>query len=165
MASYVVMMPPDDGRGEDALFVRDGFAPLALVLPVVWFLWHRLWLWAAAFLVIAIVANVMMERDGLFYAGLALSVCASFFAGLEAQALRVAARERQGWRVAAVIDAPDAGAAEAMFFASPHLAAAPAPAEAETIGPHRVSQRPLPQAPLGPRRSPAQGIFEWNGGR
>ena len=54
MASYVVMVPPA-GQGNrpdlDAAFVRDGFAFLAFFLPVLWLLWHRLWVEAVAALV------------------------------------------------------------------------------------------------------------------
>lgn len=47
MASFVVMRAKDNSAVDDVHFVRDGFAVFALALPLVWLVWHRLWLQAA----------------------------------------------------------------------------------------------------------------------
>ena len=50
MASFVVMEPPLDRATRDELIVRDGFHWLGFFLPLLWFLWHRLWIEAAVVL-------------------------------------------------------------------------------------------------------------------
>ena len=156
MKTFLVMIPPGgDPQGERTLFLRDGFAFLALVLPVVWLLFHRLWLWALAFLAIAIAENWLMASDGWFLTGFALSAASALFAGLEGNRLRMERLERQGWTVAAVIDAETLDDAEAFYFADRQ-------ASPEVI-PQEVPQPTPPSAPLRPAES--FGLFEWNGVR
>lgn len=154
MASYVVLTPPGgDASGERTLFIRDGFAFLALVLPIFWFLWHRLWLAALLFVAIVLATNLLMASEGWYWTGFALSLAASLIAGLEGQQMRIAKRERQGWSLDAVIEADDLATAEALYFAERPATTAP-PAEAV---------RPVPAMPR--RRDDRFGLFEWNGGR
>ena len=47
MAIYVVMEPPaarPNEASDGAVFMRDGFSLLALLVPPLWLLWHRLWI-------------------------------------------------------------------------------------------------------------------------
>ena len=60
MARFLVLSQHGDKQGENIIFVRDGFRPLAFVLPVFWLLWNRLWLQAA----------LMFALTGLVAAGL-----------------------------------------------------------------------------------------------
>jgi len=66
-------------RDGDVAVVREGFAWLALPVPLVWALWHRLWWWAlAAFLVqgligAAIAAEWLAPAEGSLI-GVGLSV-------------------------------------------------------------------------------------------
>ncbi len=95
MASYVVMVPPA-GQGSrpefDAAFVRDGFAFLAFFLPVLWLLWHRLWLEALAALVLTVGIAVAGNLAGFVGAPL-LSLLVSIYFGVEAGALRIVGLE------------------------------------------------------------------------
>jgi hypothetical protein len=47
MAQFLVFKDRTVSRGDGVTFVHDGFRPFALVLPLIWLLWHRLWLQAA----------------------------------------------------------------------------------------------------------------------
>ncbi|WP_099867058.1 DUF2628 domain-containing protein [Pararhizobium haloflavum] len=158
MASYVVLKPPGgDPAGEDAVFIRDGFAFLALVLPIVWFLWHRLWLWALVFIALAIATSMMMMTDDWYAAGFALSVATSLLAALEGQNLRIGKHLSKGWEQVAVIAADDVGTAEAVYFAG-HESYAPA------VQASPPAARPS-EAPRTRRKPGTYGLFEWNGER
>jgi hypothetical protein len=166
MASFVVLTPPEgDASGDRTLFVRDSFSIVAFLLPFAWFLWHRLWLWALAFLAIAIGANVLSAQDGWFHVGLAVSVVSSFFAGLEARSIRIGRLDAAGWQQVAVIDADDLVTAEQIYFAACAMPTTtttrqmPAPDE-----PGAPSRRPYSQRAQA-RGDDAFGLFEWNGGR
>lgn len=153
MASYVVMAPPEgDPEGTETRFVRDGFAFFALVLPFMWFLWHRLWLWALAFLGLAVASHLLMSADGWDAAGLAMWLAASLLAGLEGQNMRIRYWERRGWICEAVLEAGDAASAEAIYFESSRRARPAAPSAAA-------------MAPPPPRDDGTFGLFEWNAGR
>jgi Protein of unknown function (DUF2628) len=111
MASYVVLEPADDRTGAQAIFIRDAFAPFAVVLPVVWLLWHRLWIEAGVALIVMLAATAALEWLGLAQlAGLAAFLIGLYVA-LEGSALRIFAARRRDFTEKAVIDAaslPDA---------------------------------------------------------
>jgi hypothetical protein len=48
MASFVVMSDQGESPQADIRFIRDDFSVISFAAPVVWLLWHRLWLHAAA---------------------------------------------------------------------------------------------------------------------
>ena len=116
MAVYVVMEPP--GRAPDTaatVFVRDGFAWVAFLVPPLWLLWHRLWIEAAlAFVAIGLLA-ALGEIAGLGLAGALLSFLVMLYVGLEGQALRIAALGRRGWRQAGVVIADDLDDADTRY--------------------------------------------------
>jgi Protein of unknown function (DUF2628) len=112
MASYVVMEPAHDRTGEQAVFIRDAFAPLAVVLPVVWLLWHKLWIEAGVALIAMLGATAALEWLGLApLAGLAAFLIGLYVA-LEGSALRIFAARRRGFAEKAVIDAASEADAE-----------------------------------------------------
>ncbi|MET0597144.1 MAG: DUF2628 domain-containing protein [Mesorhizobium sp.] len=132
MASYVVMVPPA-GQGNrpdlDAAFVRDGFAFLAFFLPVLWLLWHRLWVEAVAALVLTVGIALAGNLVGFVGAPL-LSLLVSIYFGLEAGALRISGLRRRGWREAAVVEADSREDAETRYLmeqTAAGAAAVPAP--------------------------------------
>ena len=47
MARYLVLNDSSVPRGDGVAFVRDGFHTFAFFVPLIWLLWHRLWLQAA----------------------------------------------------------------------------------------------------------------------
>ena len=60
MATYVVMDGGRGGASADTQLVRDGFSIIAFIAPVIWLLWHRLWIEAA----LALAASVAMAALG-----------------------------------------------------------------------------------------------------
>jgi Protein of unknown function (DUF2628) len=116
MASYVAMEPADDRTGEQAIFIKDAFAPFAVVLPVVWLLWHRLWIEAGAALIVMLAATAALESLGLAeLAGLAAFLIGLYVA-LEGSALKIFAARRRGFAEKAVIDAASVADAEEHYF-------------------------------------------------
>lgn len=112
MASYVVMEPAGDRTGESAVYIRDAFAPLAVILPVVWLLWHRLWIEAVLTLVAMMGISAALDWLGASQlAGLA-ALLTGLYVALEGSALRMAAARRKGFTEKAVIDAASRDEAE-----------------------------------------------------
>lgn len=78
MRIYTVHAPPADGPGEAPdrtrlVFVKDGIAWLALFVPVLWILWHRLWLtllWFVAFALVVAWIGRLFGDDLATVAGL-----------------------------------------------------------------------------------------------
>jgi hypothetical protein len=174
MASFVVMKPPVPASdGQDVRFIRDGFSFWALILPFFWLLWHRLWIAAAAYAVIALVlAGVDAEGwgPGLWAASAAITLLVA----LEGQNLRVAALHAKGWTTDAVVDAETLSDAEALYFGH-HVAPDPAVVD-DTTPSHLTTQthverhaawrrRQAAQQPLRPQGASDHGIFDWYGGR
>jgi hypothetical protein len=120
MASYVVLTPPDTGRfHERAVLIRDGFAFWALVAPVIWLLWFRLWFQAAIVLLasvaVALLTNGWPDWDPVFLIG---SLLVSIYVALEGNAMRIAKKERQDWTVQDVVVAPNRAIAEEIYFSA-----------------------------------------------
>ncbi len=157
MTAYVVLIPPraraDD---EDVVLVRDGWAWLAFIAPVLWFAFHRMWLWAAGFLALGLVLSVAADRFGWQLAAAAVGVLANLWAGLEAGALRIDHLRRAGWTEGDVVVAPGRQSAEDIHFANVALAGtAPAPAA-------MMPARPVPSRG---GEGPALGLFDHDGDR
>ncbi|MER9655317.1 DUF2628 domain-containing protein [Mesorhizobium sp. M0152] len=106
MAAYVVMEPP--GRSEKvdaAALVRDGFTWFGLLVPPLWFAWHRMWIEAALVFLVMVLLSMLGEGLGLGLAGSLLSLLVSLYVGLEGQGLRIAALRRRGWHEWGVVEA------------------------------------------------------------
>ncbi|WP_269933187.1 DUF2628 domain-containing protein [Aminobacter sp. HY435] len=151
MAIHVVMEPPASaGRSasEGAVFVRDGFYFFGFIMPVLWLLWHRLWLEAIVTLAATLALAGLSEWAGLTLAAPLLPLLISLYVGLEGGTLRIAALRRAGWREWGVIEADSTEDAEARyFFADGHVEAQP---EATTIAASPVAARAQsPGAALG----------------
>jgi hypothetical protein len=110
MASYVVFETPG-GRNSPVL-VRDSFRWPAFLLPLLWFLWHRLWIEAFAVLAVTVGIVAVAETSGLTAVLAALVLLLSLALGFEAPALRMAALRRRGWKEKSVVDAENREEAE-----------------------------------------------------
>ena len=117
MASFVVMEPPLDRAPRDERIVRDGFHWLGFFLPLLWFLWHRLWIEAAVVLALMLGLSVLSSQSGWSMAATVLSLAMALFVGLEGSALRIAALRRRGWREWGVVEAENARDAETRYLA------------------------------------------------
>ncbi len=161
MAAYVFLSPPArtvDGV-EDTVAVRDGFAFLAFLVPVLWFAFHRMWLWAAGFLALGVVLAVAADRTGWQGSALLLGLLANIWAGLEAGTARVSHLKRNGWIEADVVVAPGRQAAEDIHFAN---AAARGDAAGAPSAPAWPAARPRPR---DDDDGPALGLFDHEGDR
>ena len=163
MATFVIMEPPRGvpsvaGRDAGPVFVRDGFAVVAFLVPLAWLLWHRLWIEAAVALAATVLLGVLGEMAGFGAGAGLLSLLVSIFAGLEGQALRIAALRRRGWTDAGIADADTLEDAEARYFAG-DLEPFPEPAQAapQPVPPVQVAARPA--------HGPALGLFAYPGKR
>jgi hypothetical protein len=129
MAVYTVLEPPPSGDdlrdAERVAFVRDGFSWLAFLFPLLWLLWHRMWL----VLVLWIAVVVLVEWGASFLGGPAPLVAALAIAvvvGFEANNLRRWTLERRGWQFAGVVAGTDRSDCERRFFAGRAGGLAPA---------------------------------------
>ncbi|MCT8989152.1 DUF2628 domain-containing protein [Chelativorans sp. SCAU2101] len=119
MTSYLVMEPPRAGpvKAEEALIIRDGFSLTAFLFPLIWFLWHRMWLEALAFLALVLVIGAVGSfTEGDIFTPI-VSVLLAILIGLEAPALRAAALRRRGWTDWGVVEGANHAEAELRYAA------------------------------------------------
>lgn len=124
MAIFAAMIPPGVRPSrlshEDAdriVFIKDGFSWPALILPILWILWHRLWLVLLGYLAAAVAVEAAALTAGGPWAAISGVMFAILF-GLEANNLRRWTLERRGWTFAAAMAGADRDEAEARFFAA-----------------------------------------------
>jgi hypothetical protein len=141
MAGYVVYTRP--GRKlDDVILVRDGFAWGAFVFSVVWCLWHRMWLAAAAVLFVLGMIGLAARLWGLGETAESVAtLAAGLILGFEASEIRRLSLLQRGYREAGVIAARSIDEAEIRYFASAQFGEPPAPQSAA---------KPPPQAPHDP---------------
>ncbi|GHD17279.1 DUF2628 domain-containing protein [Tianweitania populi] len=122
MAVFVVLEPDvsDLSQAQDrAVLVRDGFSFWAFLLPVVWLLFHWLWIEALAALALMVAAGALATQFGGHpLLGLSLSLLTQLYFGLEARNLRINAMRRCGWRVWGPVEAVNSREAELRYAAS-----------------------------------------------
>tara|TARA_Y100000588_G_scaffold221599_1_gene235515 strand:- start:961 stop:1362 length:402 start_codon:yes stop_codon:yes gene_type:complete len=104
--------------------VREGFSWFALGLPLIWALWHRLWLVALALVIGAVAFNMvvaLLELGGPYVlivgGGLLLWI------GFEANDFRRWLLRRNGWFDAGVVSGRDRDEAEWRYHLSRQAAA------------------------------------------
>lgn len=150
MTVYSVYEPPVQApdlaeRADRLAFVREGFAWPALLVPLLWLIYYRMWI-ESIFLVLIYVALQLafgLDAQGqtLFsWASVAIAVLFAF----EANDLRAASLERRGYRLVGVASGRDRTEAERRFF----LAWLPQQAKASR-GPER-GQEPRHEGEAGP---------------
>lgn len=99
------------------VFVRDGFYLWAMIVPVIWMLYHRLWLALIGYIVLSVAMALVLSRLGVS-SGTAFIAFAmvSILIGLEAASLRRRKFSGRKWRQLDVVVADDEEAAERRFF-------------------------------------------------
>jgi len=118
MKAFTVHMPPDlagDAAAERAAFVKDGFCWPALFIPVLWLLWHRLWLVLIAYLVAVTALGALQIIAGESAATLILIVFAFYFAA-EANNARRWSLSRRSWTPAGEAFGRSRDEAELRYF-------------------------------------------------
>jgi hypothetical protein len=118
MASYVVLEPEglnEATKTETTVFVRDGFAYFALVIPFFWLLSKRLWL--EAFVVLAATLAIGSAASSQFAPAVPFLIfLVSVLVALEGNNWQIAKLRRLGFVEKAVIDADDLSEAEIRYF-------------------------------------------------
>lgn len=89
----------------------------ALIFPIIWLVWNRLWFWLAVYVLLSIFFILLTNMQVPIIVSL-LSIIPGLFLFLEGSALITSKLERQGWQFAGVVDAPDVEIAEYKFLAS-----------------------------------------------
>ncbi len=152
MAIYVVMEPSTSAvkkASESAVFIRDGFYFFGFISPVVWMIWHRLWVLAAVTFVVTIILSMVGEWAGIIAGVPLLSLLISFYIGIEGGVLRVSALRCAGWRQWGVIEANTIDDAEIRYLDALNDVASEHQPSAVAIS-HSISSRPKPScAALG----------------
>lgn len=120
MRTFTVHANASLPRAEDHVrFVKEGLARWAIVSPVLWFLYHRMWWEGAAYFGLSILiavagAAVGFQENLTVLLGLGLQLLAA----LEANDLRRLALARKGYQTIAIAHGADEEEAEARFFAN-----------------------------------------------
>jgi len=118
MRYYSVHTPPDDPQSPERFaFIKDGFSWPAFFVPILWILWHRLWLalvWYIVF-VLLVAWTGRLTTEGTAFA---VAILGSLLLGLEGNNLRRLAVEGRGWGEIGSSFGRNIGEAEARFFTS-----------------------------------------------
>ncbi len=122
MTIYTVYIPPQTSENAgnqhlDAVLIPDAPSLMALILPLFWLLWHRLW-WPVLFYVLLTITFLLLLPTSLNVIAAFLTIFPGVFLFLEGQELRRKKLERRGWTLAATIEEQDVGAAEYRYFHS-----------------------------------------------
>ncbi len=118
MASYIVMSDRGEKPEENIRFVQDGFSIVAFVVPVIWLLWHRLWLHAAlCFAAFGVCAALVAWSGNPIWMGMSgvASVLISLLVALEGGEWLRASLAQDGYRELDLIPARNSRQAEEYF--------------------------------------------------
>ena len=115
---YYSVHAPEDERDdpERFLFVKDGFSWPAFFVPILWLLWHRLWLalvWYVVFILVVAWAGRLLNEDIAFIT----AVLGSILFALEANNIRRLALAGRGFTEVGSSFGKNADEAEVRFFA------------------------------------------------
>jgi hypothetical protein len=119
---YSVYEPPTEApdlaeRADRLAFVKEGFSWLALLVPLLWLLYYRMWI---EFILLVLVYVGLQLAFGTDPQGQTLAGWASLAIGVlfafEASDLRTLSLERRGYRLAGVASGRDRTEAERSFF-------------------------------------------------
>ncbi|MAS06932.1 MAG: hypothetical protein CL534_19920 [Ahrensia sp.] len=142
MASYVVLeRRPAAGRRIETELVRDEFSYLALIFPLIWLLWYRLWFAAVVLLLVSVGIGMIGEYLAPGLAMVVAGFVVSFFVALEGPAWRIAKFRRLGYLETGMVVAPSLNEAEIRWFAG---SGAPPPKPAPVTKQRAAAPPPLP---------------------
>lgn len=110
-------------EAEATVFVRDGFSWPALLVPVLWPLYHRMWLATLGYIAVLTGAVAGLAAAGM--PGLVTTVCGlsvHYLFAAEAHSLERWSLARRGYDIVAIIVAPTRDEAELRYFRDWHAA-------------------------------------------
>ena len=104
-------------RADRIAFVKEGFSWPAFLVPLLWLIYHRMWIEFVMLLLVYVGLQLAFGSDGqgqtlAAFASFAINVLFAF----EASDLRTASLERRGYRFAGVASGRDRIDAERSFF-------------------------------------------------
>jgi hypothetical protein len=155
---FFVMAPPlPDGpdpewEAEHMVFIKDGFSLMALLVPVLWLFWHRMWLPLLAYLVYMVALSSVELGFGNLVSTVIAAGLGILFA-LEANNLRRWSLGAKGWRTVGEAVGRNRNEAEFLFFrdwagrAAPAAATGAAKPPAEKPMRQPATPRPVAQKP------------------
>lgn len=145
MTLYTVHAPADaapTGPAADRVaFVKDGFSWPALLIPVLWLPYRRMWWPLLGFLAATVGIGLAGARIGESPAAL-IGILFSLWFALEANAMRRWTLDRRGYHLVGVVEGRDRDTAERRFFEAA-LAPAAGPATADPAGPVAPARPPV----------------------
>jgi len=148
MKSFTVHMPPEgaertsEGAGR-LVFVREGFNIWALLIPVIWMLYRRMWLPVLGYLAVVLAFNLLvLAVSPPGYVVVVVAVAFAFYFAFEANQLRRWSLERKGWHLVAVVNGAARDECEEKLFSwwlgeqdgAPALPRSYAPRDYDVIG-------------------------------
>ena len=141
MTVYCVYAPPlgsPSPAEETFRLVPDKKSPLALIVPIFWLIYHRLWVETLAYLALTL-AIVFLFYLTPHIAIPYLSALPGFYLLLEGQELVRAKLERNGWRFVGTVEAENRQEAEFKYLTLDHetVSSAPVPPRTE----HRMAAK------------------------
>lgn len=151
MTVFAVYEPSGDAsveaRADRIAFVKEGFSWLALIVPLLWLIYQRMWLELIAYLAIFLSLPLIFGSDPTMkeIAGI-VSLGLTLIFAFEANNLRGWALRRHGFRFAGIASGRDRVEAETRFFTRwlptqerqrPHGAVAGKPVKAAPVAPTR----------------------------
>ena len=101
---------------EQLVFVKDGYAWLAALVPPLWLLWKRMWLEFAIYAGSTGLLVWLLTSAGATNVSNALLLIIQIVFGFEAGALYSASLERRGWRLVGTVSGRNAEDAERRFL-------------------------------------------------
>lgn len=117
MRFFTLHERPGNGGEPDLLAVGSGFSWWAALFPLLWLLWHRLWLGLIAYIVGGFLLGVALDLGGIAEpAAMVIGVATSFLIGAMAADFRRWVYQRRGWRMLGVVLARDAAEAEERYM-------------------------------------------------
>ncbi len=117
MRAYTVHAPPDEPASpEQFRFVKDGFSWPALFFPVLWILWHRMWLTLVYYVIFALVI-AWIGRLGDQDVAAVIGILGAVLFALEANNFRRMALRARGWHDLGPASGRNLDEAETRFFA------------------------------------------------
>ncbi len=115
MRAYTVHAPPGEPRPERFAFVKDGFSWPALFVPILWILWHRMWLTLIGYVIFVLLVAWTGRLAGDAHA-MILALTGSFILALEGNTIRRLSLEQLGWREIGESFGSNLSEAEIRFF-------------------------------------------------
>jgi Protein of unknown function (DUF2628) len=116
MRAYTVHAPADDPAApEKFAFVKDGFSWPALFAPILWILWHRLWLTLVGYVIFVLVVawtGRLVNENAAFI----VAILGSLLFALEANNIRRLSLANRGWSDLGASSGQNLDEAELRFF-------------------------------------------------